>query len=568
MKFIIYNIIFVCFFVGISDKNYDTLFLELEKKIEAYKNRVALKKIDSVLVSDYKSLTTKQTLYFKTLKVEALTRANLFQESLKLSKELLNNKDISKKNTVRILINNALAYEYIGNFIPAKEKLDEIAKIYADSTFKRDELYGRFLYRTSSFYRVQGKYDSLAIEYAKKSKTFAIANNYKSEAAVASMLLGFLSKKNTKKAKNQYNDAIYFFKKVNDFHGISSMYMAFSRIESSKKNYNRALVYCDSALWVETPSKRFGNIAYIFERKAKIYETIGKLDSSLINFKKHQHYKERDNLNSQEIKVNELQFGYAIEKEKLKTQKIKDDLKDEKKRGNRLLFSTLSLLLFSGALIYSIFKIKKQNSQINKQKLALDNSVTQKDILLKELHHRVKNNLSMILSLIKLQNNKLKNSEDKEQLKNLEKRIETIAITHNQFLYKENKKQYSLKDYIDKIIYKLINLSPKNITVNALVEDIKISIDTALPIGIITNELITNSLKHAVFEEELVLTINLKLLKNQILLTYFDNGKSANTSISKDNLGLFLIDNMVKQLSGTYQKNKFKYNFTLFLKNE
>lgn len=570
MKLILTNILLLLsVFIGQQNNDFSVVIQHVEKDLLSYKPKEALHTIDSVLVVGVRKLSSEEKNILNTLKVEALTKANLFDVSLKLSNKLLKKNTLSVQQKVRILLNNALAFEYVGKFDNCKEKLNEVATLYEQKKISKNELYGQYLYRTSSFYRVQRKYDSLAVAYAEKAKEFSIVNNYKNEGAVASMLLGFLEfNKNPKKAEEHFKTGLQFWKDVDDTHGMGSMYIALGQFKLRKKQYRQALRYCDSAIWADLPANRYGALAYAYKVKSDIFEKTGRLDSALVNERKSQEYTHKSDLDTQEIKVNELQFTFDIEKAILNNEQISKELKEKEKRTNLLLLIVGVLLVSILLFAYLAFRLKRKNSKIKEQQIALNNSVKQKETLLKELHHRVKNNLSMILSLIKLQGNKLKNIEDKPLFKSLEKRIETIAITHNQFLYSQDNKKHGLQKYIEKVMYKLVNLHSNTVTIHSDIENIEVSLDTALPIGLIVNELITNSLKHAEVFEELTLHFSLKKENERIVMCYFDNGKLTKSTSKKDSLGLFLIDTMVKQLNGNYQRNKFKYNFELQLKND
>lgn len=562
--------IFLFTFQSFANDGYKTLINSIEKDIVSYDTKIALKKIDSVLVKDFNTLSKKDKITFEVLKIETLTKANLFNESLALSNKILSEKELTIKQKVRVLLNNALAYEYVGNFKDCKTKLDKVTKIFNDNLLEKNNYYGIFLYRTSSFYRVQGQREK-AFEFAKKAKDFSIKNNYKNESAVASMLLGFLNaKSDSKLAEKHFNTGLKFWKDVKDEHGISGMYMSLARIESSKKNFKKALKYCDSAIHIEKNTERFSSLAYVYSIKSRIFEKMNLVDSVVKTLKKNQEFSEKSKLYDQEIKVNELTYNYEIEKEKVKKQQVLRDLDDQKKRGERLFF-TIVILVGLLSTILSLYlrniiknkKIKQQQLSLDKVNKELSSTVDEKSILLKELHHRVKNNLSMILSLINLQSNKLENKADKKLFEDLEKRINTIAITHNEFLYNETNNEYSLKNYIDKVVNQLVSLSANDIKINEDIENITISLDTALPIGFIINELITNSLKHSKSDENLEINIQISEQNDKILMEYFDNGKPTKTIKNKESLGLFLIDGMVAQLNGEYQETNYKYNFIL-----
>ena len=199
----------------------------------------------------------------------------------------------------------------------------------------------------------------------------------------------------------------------------------------------------------------------------------------------------------------------------------------------------------------------------------LQKNIEQKELLLKELNHRVKNNLSLIISLIKFQSQEINEQFYKEKFKNLENRINTIAIAHEQFIYSDTKTAgefYNLEEYIQKIAY-LVNVSERNVKYVQNIDATELNIDTALPIGILINELISNSIEHAVSKGPLKINVKIEKKGNLIDIMYSDSGTVFNKDSKKETLGLFIIDSMVAQLNGKIEQEKSTFKIVLKHKN-
>lgn len=536
-----------------TTNSYEEFINKIEKTILSFDAKKSLSLIDSVLVKDVSKKNIKQSNTLKALKVEALTIANLFEESLQLSKELLKSNDITIEQRTRILINNALAYEYVGNFKACKEKLDELTELFNSNTAKKDEFYGEYLYRYSSFYRVQGK-DEKAKEYAEKSYEFGTKNNYVDVQAVSSMLLGFLSS-NTKESQEYYKRCLQYWKKLGDKNGSSSMFLALAKIERDKKDYKKQLAYADSAIVVVNKSIYYEALALAYEIKSDALESLNAHDSAIVSLRKSYSFSEKNTIYKQQIKVNEQLFNYKLEQRK-------HDLEDLKKHSLWLVLGLIGTLIATGVILFFLIRINFKNKKIKEQTREISTQLEEKKVLLKELHHRVKNNLSMMLSLINIQASKAKNTSEEQLYKDMEERVQTVAIAHNQFLVNDEKELFSAEKYVATIVNKLVSLSPKAIKKEIDVKDFLVNLDTALPIGIIINELITNSLKHSSNNEVLDINLNLYKENNTIFLNYKDNGNITEEK-PKENVGLFLIDTMAKQLRGSYTNEKFHYKFQL-----
>ena len=197
-----------------------------------------------------------------------------------------------------------------------------------------------------------------------------------------------------------------------------------------------------------------------------------------------------------------------------------------------------------------------------KSELELKESLSEKEVLLKEIHHRVKNNLQIIISLFNLQKRNLKDEKIKETFEDSKNRIKSMALIHEILYQTENYVHLNYKRYIRALISNLVRSYQKiisNINVEYDIEDISIDINDAIPLALIINELVSNSLKYA-FADEIKskkLSISLKQNKNEVILTITDNGKGFPTNYDatkSKSLGLRLVSMLTKQLHGTYER--------------
>lgn len=197
-------------------------------------------------------------------------------------------------------------------------------------------------------------------------------------------------------------------------------------------------------------------------------------------------------------------------------------------------------------------------------------SLHEKEILLKEVHHRVKNNLQIISSLLNLQGNYLKDKESLELFLETKNRIKTLALVHEK-LYKSEDVQYvNLGNYISSVV-DLLSFSYDKEYIDI---DIKITesyfdqfdIEKAIPIGLIVNEVVSNSYKHAFKTLKGQISISLIKIEDSCRLIIADDGIGISENIDFNNLkslGLELIDLLVNQLDGSYQMDAKKG--TIFL---
>ena len=208
----------------------------------------------------------------------------------------------------------------------------------------------------------------------------------------------------------------------------------------------------------------------------------------------------------------------------------------------------------SSALFINIIDITEQK----KNETLLESSLAEKEILLKEIHHRVKNNLQIISSLIVLQEQYVKDERILHIFKDFQNRIKVMALIHQTLYNSENLNKIYLSSYIKNLVnnlFKAYSADSKQIKLELNIEDIDFSLDNANACGLIINELVSNSLKHAFSENndgKIIVTLK-KTINNRILLDVYDNGIGIPKEVdykNSDSLGLKLISTITKQMDG------------------
>ena len=185
----------------------------------------------------------------------------------------------------------------------------------------------------------------------------------------------------------------------------------------------------------------------------------------------------------------------------------------------------------------------------------IEAALKEKEFLMKEIHHRVKNNLQIVSSMLSLQADKISNNDVKEILQEGRQRINSMALIH-QLLYNQNNMSYiSISNYLSTLIQQIetsFNSGAGNIKVNVLCDEIKLDLDTAIPLGLIVNELITNSFKHAFKKTQKgIVDVHLTAKENAFTLIVKDNGDGFDYESKKEqSLGMELINILVQQING------------------
>lgn len=195
-------------------------------------------------------------------------------------------------------------------------------------------------------------------------------------------------------------------------------------------------------------------------------------------------------------------------------------VKEKKLRGELLLLAML--LLLSGALIFYLYrKQRKKNLLIQKQSDELE-------VLMKEIHHRVKNNLQIISSLLDLQSLSMQDKQASEAVKESKNRVLSMALIHQNLYTEGNIKGIHIQEYITNLVNALFdsyNIQKEQISLVTDIDHLNLDVDTVIPLGLIINELVSNSLKYAfVGRENGELRVELKQYEKELRLLVRDNG--------------------------------------------
>ncbi len=237
-------------------------------------------------------------------------------------------------------------------------------------------------------------------------------------------------------------------------------------------------------------------------------------------------------------------------------------------------------------IIYSYFKYRTyklaQEKKILEQTVdsrtkELNESLLQKEVLLKEIHHRVKNNLAVISGLLDLQSVNTENEQAKLVMQESQHRISAIALIHQRLYQNENMGAIEIKSFVEDMYGQIATVfSTKDIKPKTILNlpNTFLDIDTAVPLGLIINELITNSFKYA-FNRHNESALKIELLETdngQYMLTYQDNGPGLPQDYDFETgktLGIKLIKLLSKQLSGkaVYKKENDNPTFVIYFKD-
>ncbi|MEM9547283.1 MAG: histidine kinase dimerization/phosphoacceptor domain -containing protein [Bacteroidota bacterium] len=217
----------------------------------------------------------------------------------------------------------------------------------------------------------------------------------------------------------------------------------------------------------------------------------------------------------------------------------------------------LTILSFLVFQFYKLYQTNKENKeQLASQNVIITKALDDKNTLLKEIHHRVKNNLQVISSLLSLQSRYIKDEDTLDAIKAGKSRVQSMSLLHQNLYRDDNLKGVDMKQYFQNLgqnLFDTYNIE-ENIKLTTDIDDITLDIDTVVPIGLITNELISNSLKHAFKGRDYgTIHLGLKETGKKLLLTVKDNGvglPDGELPVSYKSLGATLIQSFAEKLEG------------------
>lgn len=224
----------------------------------------------------------------------------------------------------------------------------------------------------------------------------------------------------------------------------------------------------------------------------------------------------------------------------------------------------------------AIFGIYIDITERKKAEEKIKNSLKEKEVLLAEIHHRVKNNLAVITGMLQLQAYNTTSEEATDVLQESQMRVNSIALIHEKLYQNEDLSEISFDVYIEQlteVIISSLKSSETDIEININADPVKLTINQAIPCGLILNEIITNVHKHA-FKDRQKGRIDITLVEDgtDLMMQIADNGSGIPEDLDLENptsLGLKLIRTLTKQLNGKAEFNnanpgtEFKLNFTL-----
>lgn len=531
--------------------------LEIRKKINDRKG-IASSNINIGLIYDIKGDYSKAIQHFL--------------KSLKIQEDINDYSGISKtlSNIGLVYFKQDPAYykKALGYFkkgLQIKKKLEDKKGI----AFTLNKI-GSIYYETSKNVNdtsLSKKYQDTAL--LSFEKALMIRSQIKDKKGVAYTLMNignmYAEKQEYDKALGNYLNSLSIHKElednagiVNALYNIAFMHASRGNLQKALKNYKESLrlaISIDNKEWIMQNFIDLAKLKYKMGNYQEAYDFLTKysnLKDTIFSLKTNKQ-------------IAEFETGYKIEKkeEKIVNLQKENNLKRTIIKKNKIIiYFLIAAILLVVTLSIFIFRSFKQKQKL-KQLETLKKTLYEKEILIKEIHHRVKNNLQVIVSLINMQENEVDNPLLSNKLNSLKERVRTMAMVHEDLYDHKNYDRIEFGSFIKKMVSNICsayNMGEK-IKTEMHVEQVYLNINIAIPLGMVINELISNTLEHAFNGtiEKPKLMVHFYKEKNSCNILIKDNGKGFQDKMSMEQLGsmgLKLVHILIKdQLEGELHYN-------------
>ena len=496
-----------------------------------------------VLEKDLPFLNT-QLGYVYERKGQLDRAADYILESLRLGEKLSDKKAI------------ALAYSDLSNLFWKQSKFEagldyglKSAEIFEDRDIN-DLDYGFTLYVVGNNYLALQEYQK-ALNYFEHSiaigERYGFYNNlsdvYISEVDLYTFLNEF------EKAKSAGENAVKYAELLDNNFMLMRSWSSIGKLQNIQGKYVSAIESLKKSIAIA--SEDFEDAFYL----SQTYETLGKAYAGNHNYQEaYQAFAEYDNLKNKVFTAEADHRTSLLRTEFDVAQKESTIQLQEAQITRQRTRQTLIIIVVILLVLYLVLLYKAIQNNIKKNKL-LEKKNIENEFLLKEIHHRVKNNLEIVSSLLALQSAEINDPKVVDAMQKSKHRIQSMSMIHQKLYQEKSLSSIEMKAYFEELANYVVNVfdAEKRIEVFFEMNAMELDVDTAIPIGLIVNELLTNSLKYAFPNNQKgIIKIGLKKEHGQLFLKVSDNGigKSDKEEYIGTGFGTKLIQLLTRQLEG------------------
>jgi two-component sensor histidine kinase len=459
----------------------------------------------------------------------------------------------------------------------------------------------------SNIFWKQSKFDK-GVEYGLKSEELYMQRGIDDmDFSFTLYVIGnnYMKKKNSIRALDYFNQALVISERYQFYNNLADIYISLCEVYTLTKDYPRAEVSARNAIrysallknnfmsmrsWLElgklqnlmgesshaiaslekclaVATERFSDNYFLhlaYKELSNAYMQIGDHKKANAAFLKYDQLKDSVFTAEADQRVATLQTEFEVA-QKESTIGAQQQLISQQKRVQILFIIGVMLLMLVVLILYRTYRNKNRiNDQLNVlneslgyKNAQLDKRNAENELLLKEIHHRVKNNLEIVSGLLSLQAAQLENPSAQAVMLSSQNRVLSMGIIHQKLYQKDNLAAIEMKDYFENLSESIISSfnETNRIKVNCTMHPIELDVDMAVPIGLIANELLTNALKYAFIKKdkgEIQISLIASGAPNELLFQVRDNGigNPNNGTVKGTGFGTELVNLLVQQLNG------------------
>ena len=434
-----------------------------------------------------------------------------YKKSIELCKKLKLNIDLAD-----VLVNQGITFTYLGREKDAEKNFRKAISIYQKEDYPQG---------------LGPAYNSLAKLYHDKEEFYTAIEYYEKAAAIA------------KKYDNDLN-------LTSTYNGLSNAYI-------NLKQYEKAQEYALKSLEVVKKIGAKEREMFVYYTLSDSYAGLGKYKEAYENQKRYADLKDTLFTEEKSSALAEMQARFEVKanRQKVKEIQLMQQIQSEKHVWQLvILIIFIFIILVISGFLFLLVRNRKRIHILLQQKYEMTQlNLEQKEFMMGEIHHRVKNNLQMVHAILDLQARDLKDPESVKLIEDSLNRINAISLIHQKLYQTENIRAVNMEEYlrelVDDLVYHFRKEVSKQIRIRYELEDLNLDIETALPIGLIVAELVTNSCKYAFADVETPeIELRLKVQEKQLVLVVADNGTGKSGEQNGTNFGTKLIQTMSKKL--------------------
>lgn len=451
----------------------------------------------------------------------------LFLECKTIYEELNKKYEIAQVNA-----NIGNSYFRLKTFAVAKDKYLKSLPLFMSAKEATISDVGGTYIALGNVYKALNDLDSSDYYYRIAAKTFR-GNNQLAMSYIFNNMGGLFEQKgNLDSATFYYTQSIEIKNQLGNKRGYIVSSKNLSEILRKQKKYNEALKYIVDGYEIALSIQDSFLIRDYHQSFAMVYSEKGAYEKAVENYQKYIDLNEKLSGLEKTMAISEIEEQYENEKNEKRITELELENQKAVNERNLIFFCICLLLLVTIFLILHNIQRKKTSKTLKDKNSQISLALHDREILLKEIHHRVKNNLQVISSLLNLQAGSLSDEVAIDAVKDGQHRVKSMALIHQKLYQDDDLRGVEVHDYVKNLTSELMNtfgINADDLKVEIDIQQLKLDIDTLIPLGLIINELITNSLKYAFSKSEQgLLKIEMMEQNEKLAVIISDNGVGMN----------------------------------------